>query len=165
VAQQLAAQIAASCAAIGVSVTPEQGGPPASAEGASTAWAGSVWAASAAQAGPPPPGWQMALELRRVPPYPSSVAGRYATAGSTNIDGYSSPGMNALIARIPTATPVELPGLYDQVDAQAWADFVDLPLVQLPVLVALNPHLLNVQAGPYFGDMAWDEQTWGFRSP
>ncbi len=164
VAQQLAAQIAASCAAVGVTVTSDQGGPVASADGASTAWAGRVWAASPAQAGPPPPGWQMALELRRVPANPSSVAGRYATAGPTNFDGYSSPGMNALLAQIPTATPVELPGLYDQIDAQAWADFVDLPLVPLPVLAVVDPHLLNVQAGPYFGDMAWDEQTWGFRS-
>jgi len=29
----------------------------------------------------------------------------------------------------------------------------------------LGPHLLNVRAGAYFGDIAWDEQTWGFRSP
>jgi hypothetical protein len=37
--------------------------------------------------------------------------------------------------------------------------------VQVPVLVVVNPHLLNVQTGPYFAEMAWDEQTWGFRSP
>jgi ABC-type transport system substrate-binding protein len=164
VAQQLAAQIAGSCAAIGVTVTPDQGGPPAGTDGASAAWAGSVWAASAAQAGPPA-GWQMAIELRRVPANPASIAGRYVTAGSTNIDGYSSPGMDALLAQLATATAGQLPGLYDQLDAQAWADFVDLPLVQLPVLVVVDPHLLNVQAGPYFGEMAWDEQNWGFRSP
>jgi ABC-type transport system substrate-binding protein len=107
----------------------------------------------------------MAIELRRVPANPASIAGRYVTAGSTNIDGYSSPGMDALLAQLATATAGQLPGLYDQLDAQAWADFVDLPLVQLPVLVVVDPHLLNVQAGPYFGEMAWDEQNWGFRSP
>ncbi len=116
-------------------------------------------------AGSPPAGWQMAIELRQVPAVPSGAARRYGTGGAANIDGYSSPVMDDLLSRIPAATPAELASLYDQVDAQAWADFVDLPLVQLPVLVVVNNHLLNVQAGAYFADMAWDEQSWGFRSP
>ena len=110
-------------------------------------------------------GWQMAIELRQVPVVPSGIARRYGTAGAANIEGYSSPVMDALLSRVATAAPAEIPSLYDQVDAQAWAGFADLPLVQLPVLVVVNPHLLNVQPGPYFGDMAWDEQSWGFRSP
>jgi hypothetical protein len=106
----------------------------------------------------------MAIELRQVPVAASGTVRRYATAASAN-KGQSSPTVDALLARIGTATPAQLPALYDQVDAQAWADFADLPLVQLPVLVVLGPHLLNVRGGAYFGDIAWDEQTWGFRSP
>lgn len=164
VAQQLGPQIVGSCAAIGVTVTLDQGGPPAPTGGAS-AWAGGVWAGSAwAGAGSLPAGWQMAIELRQVPVAASGTVRRFATAASAN-EGHSSPALDALLARIGTATPAQLPALYDQVDAQAWADFADLPLVQLPVLVVLGTHLLNVRAGPYFGDVAWDEQTWGFRSP
>jgi hypothetical protein len=209
VAQQLAALIAGSCAAIGVTVTPDEGGPPAASKGVSSAWAGSIWPGSvgagsglarggpvpagsfaagssgsaqagsaqagSAQAGSaqrgsgqavgPRAGWQMAIELRQVPATPSSIASRYATTGSDNIDSYSSATMDALLGQIPTATPAELPDLYDQIDTQAWKDFVDLPLVPVPVVVVVNPHLLNVKAGPYFDDMAWDEQNWGFRSP
>ena len=72
--------------------------------------------------------------------------------------------MNALLDQVGTASPAGLPGLYDEVDKQAWAGYVDLPLVQVPVVVALNSQLLNVEAGPYFGDLAWDEQDWGFRA-
>jgi peptide/nickel transport system substrate-binding protein len=164
VAQQLGALIVSSCAAIGVTVVLAQGGPPAAAGSVITAWAGSVWAGSG-QAVAPPAGWQMAIELRHVPVDPSSGAARYTTAGSDNIDGYSSATMDALLGRIPTTAPAELPALYQQIDTQAWADFVDLPLVQLPVLVVVNPYLLNLKAGAYFADLAWDEQTWGFRSP
>jgi peptide/nickel transport system substrate-binding protein len=171
VAQLLGGQVANSLAAIGVTVELDDGGPPLTSGATASAWAGSMWAASVqavragAGAGTLPPGWQMAVELRQVPLAPSGIARRYGTAGPANIDGYSSPTMDGLLARIPTATLAQLPSLYDQVDAQAWADFVDLPLVQLPVLVVVNPHLLNVEVGPFFGDMAWDEQTWGFRSP
>jgi hypothetical protein len=34
----------------------------------------------------------------------------------------------------------------------------------VPVVVARNSSLLNVEPGPYFGDIAWDEQDWGFRA-
>jgi hypothetical protein len=39
-----------------------------------------------------------------------------------------------------------------------------MPLVQVPVVVALNSQLLNVEVGPYLDDLAWDEQDWGFRA-
>lgn len=165
VAQQLGLQIAGSCAAIGITVTLDQGGAPATTGGAGSAWAGGVWAGSAWEgAGSRSAGWQMAIELRQVPVAASGTVRRYVPAASAN-EGQSSPTVDAMLARIGTATPAQLPALYDQVDAQAWADFADLPLVQLPVLVVLGPHLLNVRGGAYFGDIAWDEQTWGFRSP
>ena len=168
VAQQLGPQIVGSCADIGITVALDQFGSTAGtgAGAYASAWAGGAWAGSA-WAGPrsAPAGWQMAIELRQVPVAASGSARRYLTAGSATADGRSSPALDALLGRVATATPGQLPALYGQVDAQAWAGFVDLPLVQLPVLVALDAHLLNVRAGPYLGDIAWDEQTWGFRSP
>ncbi len=151
-AQDLAQQVTSSCAAIGVTVRVSQTGPPASD------------LLGGATSPTLPAGWQMALELRQVPAFSSEIASRYATGGSTNADGFSSAAMNTLLGRLGTATPAALPALYDEVDKQAWAAYADLPLVQVPVVVALNAQLLNVEAGPYFGDIAWDEQDWGFRA-
>jgi acyl carrier protein phosphodiesterase len=80
------------------------------------------------------------------------------------LDGYSSAAMNAFANEIRSVAPAGLPALYDEIDDQAWKDFVDIPLVQVPVVVARNSSLLNVEPGPYFGDIAWDEQDWGFRA-
>jgi ABC-type transport system substrate-binding protein len=165
VAQQLGPEIASSCAAIGITVTLDQAGPPASTGGAG-AWAGGAWAGSEwAGTGSRPAGWEMALELRQVPVAASSAAERYARAGLADAGDRSGRAADALWAQIRVATPAQLPVLYDELDAEAWTASVDLPLVALPVLVVFNTHLLNVRAGPYFGDIAWDEQTWGFRSP
>lgn len=151
VAQQLALLVESSLAAIGVSVKLISGGPPDP----------DVFDEPSAL----PAGWQMAIELRQVPLYPSEIARSYATGGATNFDGYSSAAMNALANEIRSVAPAELPALYDEIDDQAWKDFVDIPLVQVPVVVARNSSLLNVEPGPYFGDIAWDEQDWGFRAP
>jgi len=73
--------------------------------------------------------------------------------------------MTKLLEQLATTGPAQLPALYDQIDAQIWSDLVDLPLVAVPVLVATAPGLLNVGTGAYFGDLAWDEEIWGFASP
>jgi ABC-type transport system substrate-binding protein len=152
VAQQVASQVASSCAAIGVTVQVSQTGPPASD------------LLGAATSPSLPAGWQMAIELRQVPAFGSEIASRYALAGGANVDGYSSPTMKALLGQVATTPPASLSALYDEVDKQAWADYTDLPLVQVPVVVAVNSQLLNVEAGPYFAYIAWDEQDWGFRA-
>ncbi len=70
--------------------------------------------------------------------------------------------MNALASEVPSATAATLLGLYQTVDKLAWKDCADLPLVQLPVVVAVNSKLLNLNVGPFFGDIAWNEENWGF---
>jgi len=137
----LASQVAAGCAEVGISVTVVQ-------------WRGKL-----------PGGWQMAIERRQLPVFPGVIASRYATGGSANVDGYSSPTMDGLLSAVGTTPASDLPGLYDEVDAQAWKDSVDLPLVAVPEMVAFNRHLLNVQPGPYPDELAWNEQDWGFASP
>jgi peptide/nickel transport system substrate-binding protein len=150
VAQQLAGQVVSSCAAIGITVTITQTGAPGGDP------------LGTATAPPWPGGWQMAIELRQVPAFPWEIMNRYSTGGSANQDGYSNVTMNALAGQITSATPARLRALYQEVDALAWKDFVDLPLVQLPVVVAVNSKLLNLNVGPFFGDIAWNEEDWGF---
>jgi peptide/nickel transport system substrate-binding protein len=143
-AQQLAAQVVSDCAALGITVSLTNTGPN----------------------GKPPPGWQMAIEVRQVPVATSTVAARYAAGGADNADGYSSPAMSALLAEIPTVPAAQLPSLYGLVDSRAWADFVDIPLVWVPEMVVVKAGLLNVlPAGPYLGDLASGEANWGFALP
>ena len=151
-AAQLAAQVVTSCAAIGIKVDLVSGDTPV----------GDVPGAAAAV--PPPAGWQMAIELRQVPVFPATLAVQFGTSGPANVDGYSNATMDALLAQILTAKAALLPALYDQVDTLAWKDYVDLPLVPVPVIVASNHRLLNLEPGPYYGDIASDEQDWGFAS-
>ena len=153
VAAQLGAQVVSNCLAIGIKVRVVTGDVPA----------GDVPGSAAAVS--PPAGWQMAIELRQVPVFPSAIASRYVSHGPANVDGYSRAAMNALLEQVRTLPPAQLPALYDQVDTRAWEDFVDLPLVPVPVVVAFNRRLLNLQPGPFYGDITWDEQDWGFAGP
>ena len=121
-AQQLAAQVVGDCAALGITVSLTNTGPN----------------------GTPLPGWQMAIEVRPIPVARSSIAGRYSTGGADNLDGYSSTSMSSLLAEIHTVPAAQLSSLYGLVDVQAWADFVDIPLVWVPEIVAAKARLLNV---------------------
>jgi len=152
VAAQLADDVASSCAVIGIKVT------------LVTTESAIGYVAGEQPVARPPAGWQMALELRDVPASPLGVGGQLETAGPANIDGYSSSATDGLLAELSTASPALLPTLDDEVDALAWKDFVDLPLVQVPVVIAVNKGLLNLQPGPYYSNIAWDEQDWGFAS-
>ena len=143
VAVQLAALVVSACQGLGIGVT-------------LTGTAGPVG---------PTGGWDMAIELRQVPSGPYPIGHRYATGGAANVDGYSGAAMDALLARATASPTSQWPSLYDEVDARAWSAAVDLPLVQVPVVVAVGSSLLNVAPGPYFEDLAWNEQEWGFPVP
>ncbi|HYA45512.1 MAG TPA: ABC transporter substrate-binding protein, partial [Acidimicrobiales bacterium] len=150
VAQQLAEQVGSDCGAIGIRVDLVELG-----AGRSR-----------------PAGWGMAIEGREVPVFPSAISSRYLTHGPANVDGYSSPAMDRLLSEADqliagagaSGTAARLV-FYREVDAEVWADFVDLPLVAIPVLVASNSGLLNMRPGPYWSQLAWDAENWGFKAP
>jgi len=146
VASELAGQVASGCAAIGLKVTVR----------------GTLRGLGAAAG--LPPGWEMAIEAREVPQFPSVIASRYASGGAANLDSYSDRAMDSLLTELGSAAPGQLSSLYDQVDALAWKDFVDLPLVAVPIVFAVERGLLNLEPGPYYANLAWDEQEWGFAS-
>lgn len=151
-AQQLATDVVRSAKAIGITLNVVQTG------------AGAGDPLEAATPAPLPAGWQLALELRQVPAFPSAIASRYATGGSANQDGYSNATMNSLLRQIATAPAAKLGALYTEIDDLAWKGYVDLPLVQLPVVVAVNSKLQNVDVGAFFGNIAANEEDWGFLS-
>lgn len=150
VAVQLAQQVAAGCAAIGISVSVARYGP----VDGDLLGTGPVTA--------PPAGWQMAIELRAIPAFPSQVISRYRAHGASDVDGYASASMQGLLAVLGRTPAAGQDSVYDQVDTRAWRDFIDLPLVQLPVLEVTNPKLLYVPVGPYFSQVGSNEEDWGF---
>lgn len=151
-AAELAQQVAAACSTIGINVTVWRYGPSV----------GDLLA-SASPAGPPA-GWQMALELRVVPNWPEALLRRYEAGSAEDVDGYSSPTMSSLAQPNDQGTGKQPPEstVANQVDSLAWSDAVDMPLVALPVLVVRDRGLLNVTTGPYFWQLVYDEQDWGF---
>ncbi len=148
----LAAQaVRAACSALGIAVTLDYGTTvPGDHPGSGTAVA-------------PPAGWEMALVLRRLGGSPWDLFARYHTGGLGNLDHYSSPAMDRLLAGLSTAS--QPAGPLDQVDAMAWSEAVDLPLVQVPYLVVVSHKLLNVDPGPLVGNLGWDAEDWGFAAP
>jgi peptide/nickel transport system substrate-binding protein len=154
VAEELAQQVVGACATIGVSVNVVQSGP-----------AHDPLAGPLSRPGPLPPRWQMAIEVREVPAFPSAVGAWYATGGTANVDGYSSSAMGTLLSEASSAGDAQRAALYDQVDALAWKDLTDVPLVQLPVFVVSRSGLRNLDVGPFLGGIAWDEENWGFLAP
>jgi peptide/nickel transport system substrate-binding protein len=151
-APTLAQDIATDCATIGIKVTVLDAG-----SAADDVLAGVI---------PPglPGGWQMALEVRTIPAYPSALDQRYASGGALNVDGVSNPTLDGLVAQADAATGAGRLSLYNQIDALAWTDAVDLPLVQLPVLVVHPTNLLNVTFNPGIAGLAWDEEAWGVKA-
>ena len=133
VAVQLAALVASVCQGLGIRVTVSElpgasgAGPPA---------APGTWPSNCARyrsiltrsAAGTPPGvrrtWTVFPARRRTLCWPGGGGARFAMAR-----------------------------LYDQVDQRAWSGLVDLPLVQVPVVVAVNSGLLNVSPGPYFANL------------
>ena len=113
IAQQLAEQVVTSCAGVGITVNIDQTGSP----GGDVLGAGTQTSL--------PAGWQLAIELRHVPAFPSEITSRYVTGGAANQDGFSNATMNALASEVPSATPATLPGLYQAVDTMAWKDYVE----------------------------------------
>jgi peptide/nickel transport system substrate-binding protein len=156
VAQVLAQQVVSSCAEIGIVVNTVQ-----------TGWSNDDPLSGGTVPRPPslPVTWQMAIEVREIPAFASTIGERYATGGPEDLDGYSNPYMNVLLTEASSAVGAARQVLYDQADVRAWDDFTDLPLVQLPVLVVYSSALKNVEVGPYYGGVAWDEEDWGFSAP
>lgn len=149
---QLASQVSSACAGIGIEVSVVEG----------ASMPGDIDGTERAE--PPPGRWDMAIERRYVPFWPSAIGSRYATGGLADVGGYSSSAMDGLLSSSATTPRAGLSALYDRVDSLAWQDAADLPLVQVPVIVAVNSKLLNVEIGPWDDMLAWDEQDWGFRA-
>ena len=108
----------------------------------------------------PPDGMALVSTARIVSP--AAAAETYATGGGANLSGYSSPVMDGLLLRLANApTGPERNELVDQVDAQAWNDAVDLPLLAVPEVLAYQSRYANLTAAPSPSGLGDDLARWG----
>jgi peptide/nickel transport system substrate-binding protein len=85
------------------------------------------------------PSGGMALVEAPLTADPAALAGTYTTGSAPNPSGYSSPVMDRLLSRLATAgSTAERNEIIDGVDALAWSDAVDLPLLGVPRVLAFQ---------------------------
>lgn len=106
-------------------------------------------------------GWDLALVARAVSAFPSILAARYASGSSANLAGYSSPAMDALVARVDRLHDgAARTAAVDAMDALAWRDAVDLPLLFEPQLLVSQSRYTGIAPSAGATGPAWDIADW-----
>ncbi|MGH9116199.1 MAG: ABC transporter substrate-binding protein [Acidimicrobiales bacterium] len=105
--------------------------------------------------------WDMAVEVRQRTPFPGAALDAYRSGSPTNVDGFDSPGMDALLQSAAVASAAARATLIDQADQLAWTDHVDLPLVALPTAVVCQSAVTGVAPNPAPEGPAYNANTWG----
>lgn len=111
--------------------------------------------------------FDLALVSSQASPFLSSVASRYETdngrgAGAENLDHYSSPATDRLLARAAATTqPAKLRQVLARLDGQLWADAVSLPLYEAPQFLVFRSNYDNLSDVAAPAGLAWDVASWG----
>ena len=106
-------------------------------------------------------GWDMAIEVRSIGPFPGSATGIYLAGSSDDTDGVDSASLNALVHRAASTSGSTRLADIDEIDRAAWSDHVDLPLFAVPIAVACQASVVNVAANPAPQGPAYNAQVWG----
>ncbi|MGH9057067.1 MAG: ABC transporter substrate-binding protein [Acidimicrobiales bacterium] len=105
--------------------------------------------------------WDMAVEVRPRTPFPGLSLDVYRSGSATNVDGFASPAMDALLQSAAAASGTARATLIDEADQLAWTDHVDLPLVALPTAVVCQSGVTGVAPNPAPEGPAYDANSWG----
>lgn len=109
--------------------------------------------------------FDLALDTATAGPFPSQRGAAYQRGGSANVERSSDPHIDALIAQAEaTFDPQRREALYNQVDSMLWADGANLPLFQLPAIVAYQSAYAKVSAVAGAEGPTFDLQQWGVLS-
>jgi ABC-type transport system substrate-binding protein len=109
--------------------------------------------------------YDLAVVGAEVAPFPSVLADVYGTHGPANVTGFSSPAMNALLARVRSLPDgLARTAAVDGVDQLAWTDGVDLPLVFQPSVLTFQNRYVNLTPNPWAG-IGWNIASWGILTP
>lgn len=106
-------------------------------------------------------GWDLALVARRVGAFPSSLAAEYAPSSPADLSGMASPAMTAqvdLVDRLPDGATRT--AAVERLDALAWSDAVDLPLLFQPQLLVAQSRYVGFGPSAAPGGPAWDAGDW-----
>ncbi len=106
-------------------------------------------------------GWDMAIEVRSIGPFPGAAIGTYLTGSPADVDGVDSASLSALVRRAAATTGSTRLAVIDEIDRAAWSDHLDLPLLALPIAVACQTSVVNVAPNPAPQGPAYNAQVWG----
>ncbi|MCU4183531.1 ABC transporter family substrate-binding protein [Acidiferrimicrobium sp. IK] len=82
-------------------------------------------------------------------------------AGSSNYDGYSDPTVDKLITQADnTLDTTARTAIYNQVDAQLWKTFYNLPLFQRPVAIVYQNKYVNFQVNATAESSTYNMEQW-----
>jgi peptide/nickel transport system substrate-binding protein len=86
----------------------------------------------------------------------------YGTGGAGNLSGYSSPLMDERLSELASAPSLaERDEIVDQIDATAWSDAIDLPLLGVPAVLTYQSRYAELRAAPSGTGLADDVALWG----
>lgn len=106
-------------------------------------------------------GWDLALVSRRVSAFPSSLAASYDPSSPADLSGFSAPAMTALVGlvdRLPDGA--RRTAAVERLDALAWSDAVDLPLLFQPQLLVAQSRYAGFGPSAAPTGPAWDVGDW-----
>jgi peptide/nickel transport system substrate-binding protein len=109
-------------------------------------------------------GWDMAIEVRSLGPFPGAATGTYLAGSPRDVDGFESAAASALIHRAASTSGAARLADIDALDGLAWKDDVDVPLFAVPIAVACQASVVNVAANPAPQGPAYNAQVWGLAS-
>ncbi len=121
----------------------------------------SLAAAGSAQAAPGANGWDLALVARRASPFPSYFAAAYTPSSPADLSGFSSPALLAAIRsvdRLPDGAARS--AALERLDAIAWSEAIDLPLLYEPQLLVVQSRYAGFGASAAPSGPAWDIGSW-----
>jgi len=83
---------------------------------------------------------------------------------SLNFDKIDDPKIDALITQADgTLDPTQQAALYNQADAEVWAQMYTLPLFQRPTILVYDAKYMNVYNDPASEGPTFNEQLWGVK--
>lgn len=105
--------------------------------------------------------WDLAVKDRTLSPFPGDSMATYLSSSAANGDGISDPTIDALVDAASAAQDGQRQTVIDEVDQEAWASYLDLPLFALPQAIVCQTDIVGVAPNPSPDGPAYDAASWG----
>ena len=106
-------------------------------------------------------GWDLAVEVRAITPFPTDALDAYVAGSAGDVDGFTSPAVSALVSEASRTSGSARAATINAVDRAAWDEHVDLPLVALPLATACQSRVVGAGPNPAPEGLAYNASGWG----